>query len=97
MDLLTTQQASQILGVTEVRIRALIHAGRLPARKVGRDWLIDPRDVASFERKPQGNYKLNEDQIGEIQHLVRAGHSIREIASQYNVSTRTVQRHIANQ
>jgi excisionase family DNA binding protein len=38
---LTTTQAAARLGVSQARIRQLIEAGRLPARKAGRDWLIE--------------------------------------------------------
>jgi chromosome partitioning protein len=37
---LTTDQAAAQLGISVDRVRALIHAGRLPAEKHGRDWLI---------------------------------------------------------
>ena len=66
MDHLTTQQASEVLGVTPQRVLALIHSGRLPAVKLGRDWLIAMRDLEKFEKRPQGNYKLTPDQIREI-------------------------------
>lgn len=40
MNLLTTKQAAERLGVTVQRVHALINAERLPAEKVGRDYLI---------------------------------------------------------
>ena len=45
MNLLTTTQAADILGVKQARVRQLILAGRLPARKHGRDWIIRERDL----------------------------------------------------
>lgn len=63
MEHLTTQQVGKILNVTPQRVLALIRAGRLPATKVGRDWLITRQDLATFEKRPQGNYKLTAEQV----------------------------------
>lgn len=50
---LTTLQAAERLGISPRRIRVLITTGRLPAQRLGRDWLIDERDLAAVrERKP---------------------------------------------
>ena len=38
--MLTTNQAAEKLGVSRRRVIALIAAGRLPAEKYGRDWMI---------------------------------------------------------
>ena len=51
---LTTEQVAQRLGVTPRRVRALITAGRLKAKKIGRDYLIDSRDLAKFTPLPPG-------------------------------------------
>jgi len=40
-----TAQAAERLGVSVRRVVFLIHAGRLPAKKIGRDWMIDPKDL----------------------------------------------------
>ena len=51
--LLTTAQAATRLGITPGRVRVLIRSGRLPAEKVGRDWVIDETDLQSVSvRKP---------------------------------------------
>lgn len=53
MDALTTAQAADSLGVTAERVRQLIRAGRLPAEKVGRDFLIKKKDLVQVkDRKP---------------------------------------------
>lgn len=50
---LTTKQAAARLGITPRRVLALIGAGRLPATRIGRDWLIEERHLARVgERKP---------------------------------------------
>lgn len=45
---LTTEEAAEQLGVSTRRIRAMITSGRLPAKKYGRDWIIDAVDL--FEK-----------------------------------------------
>jgi excisionase family DNA binding protein len=45
--LLTTVQAAETLGLSARRIRALIAAGKLPAQKLGRDYLIEDRSLRS--------------------------------------------------
>ena len=46
--------AGEFLGVNDSRIRQLILAGRLPARKIGRDWLIKERDLKKVENRRVG-------------------------------------------
>lgn len=51
--MLTTTEAAAALGVSVRRVRALVKAGRLPAVKFGRDWLIKQSDLAAIQdRKP---------------------------------------------
>lgn len=45
MSEVTTRDAAQILGVDQSRIRALINAGTLPARRIGDRWLLDRTDI----------------------------------------------------
>ena len=45
MKYLTTKQAGHRLGITDARIRKLILTGRLPAQKIGRDWMIKEEDL----------------------------------------------------
>ena len=50
---LTTKEAAGRLGVSVRRVQALIAAGRLPAQKIGRDWIIPEHALlAVAERKP---------------------------------------------
>jgi len=94
MDHLTTQQASDVLGVTPQRVLALIHSGRLPAVKLGRDWLIAMRDLEKFEKRPQGNYKLTADQIRQIRYMAKDGKTPEDLAKKFHVSVRTIYRHM---
>ena len=53
MKFINTKEAAKLLGVNDSRVRQLILAGRLPAQKVGRDWIIRERDLAKVaDRKP---------------------------------------------
>ena len=94
MDYLTTQDAAEKLGVSRQRVLALIQADRLPATKAGRDWLILPADLASFEKRPQGNYKLTEDQSKLIRRLAGEGQPAEALAARFKVSVRTIYRHL---
>ena len=53
MNLLTTKEAAERLGITVARIHALIRDERLPAEKFGRDYVIKEKDLKLVaERKP---------------------------------------------
>lgn len=53
MNMLTTKEAGDKLGVTVQRVHALIRTGRLPAQKMGRDYFIKEADLKLVEdRKP---------------------------------------------
>lgn len=43
MPLITTQRAAEILGVSRPRVYQLIQLGRLPATKIGRDYVIQEK------------------------------------------------------
>ena len=50
MNMVTTKEAAQILGVTPVRVRQLIKERRLVAEEHGRDHLLQDREVERFKR-----------------------------------------------
>ena len=53
MKILDTNQAGKILKVNASRVRVLIKEGRLPAQKIGRDWIILEKDLEKVkDRKP---------------------------------------------
>jgi excisionase family DNA binding protein len=54
MKIITTVEAARRLGVTPTRVRALIEAKRLKAFKYGREWLIDPKDLAAVKNRKVG-------------------------------------------
>ena len=45
---MTLNEAAVILGVTADTLRQQIHAGKLKARKVGRDWHVTPAEVKRY-------------------------------------------------
>jgi excisionase family DNA binding protein len=48
---LTTAEAARRLAISERRVRILIEEGRLPARKLGHQWIIHPDDLERDEVK----------------------------------------------
>jgi excisionase family DNA binding protein len=57
MDFLTTKQAAERLGITPRRVQALVTAGRLPAQKFGRDYMIREKDLKLVEIRKVGRPK----------------------------------------
>ena len=54
MKMLTTGEAAERLGVTVQRVHQFIRDERLPARKLGRDYLIDEEDLKRIGDRPTG-------------------------------------------
>ena len=57
MNALTTAQAAEKLGVSPGRIRQFIRDGRLPATQLGRDYIIQPKDLAKVKNRKTGRPK----------------------------------------
>jgi excisionase family DNA binding protein len=53
-ELLTTAEAADRLGLTMRAVQKMIEAGRLEARKVGRDYLIDPAALVNIPKQAAG-------------------------------------------
>jgi excisionase family DNA binding protein len=54
MDMLTTKQVADRLGVTMRRVQALINDGKLPAEKFGRDYMVKEKDLKLVENRKVG-------------------------------------------
>jgi excisionase family DNA binding protein len=54
MRIISTAEAAKRLGVTPDRVRKMIIAKRLKAIKVGREWLIDPKDLDAVKDRKVG-------------------------------------------
>jgi len=52
--MLTLTQAAARLGLSPSTLRNQVRAGRLAARKVGRDWTVTEREVARYAAESQG-------------------------------------------
>lgn len=50
-NLLTSSEAATILGFTPDYVRQLIRTDHLKAMKIGRIWLINPKDLTRIKRK----------------------------------------------
>lgn len=46
-----TKEAAAITGYSEAWMRRLAKDGRIKARKVGRDWLLDLAELAAYQRR----------------------------------------------
>ncbi len=57
MKLLNTKEASEKLNVSAIRIRQLIQQGRIPATKVGRDYVIQESDLKDLAQRKNGRPK----------------------------------------
>ena len=51
---LTCKEAAKRLNINSSRVRQLILAGRLPATKFGRDWVIQEKDLALVAIRKHG-------------------------------------------
>lgn len=57
MNLLTTKDVAEKLGVTMRQVQSLIQSGRLPAQKFGRDYMINSEDLKLVENRKLGRPK----------------------------------------
>jgi len=51
---LTVKQAAGELGISIPRVHQLIQEERLPAEKLGRDWIIESNDLEKVKDRPTG-------------------------------------------
>lgn len=54
MNLISTKDAAEKLGVSVLRVQQLIWAERLPAQKIGRDYIINEDDLKLVEERKVG-------------------------------------------
>jgi excisionase family DNA binding protein len=60
MEILNTTTAAEKLNVSAIRVRQLIREGRLPAQKIGRDYIIQEKDLALVANRQTGRPAKNE-------------------------------------
>lgn len=54
MSLISTKEAAEKLGVSVLRVQQLIWAKRLPAKRIGRDYVIDETDLQLVKERKNG-------------------------------------------
>jgi excisionase family DNA binding protein len=54
MSFISTKQAAEKLGISVLRVQQLIWQKRLPAQKIGRDYIIDEKDLKLVENRKPG-------------------------------------------
>jgi len=64
MEILTTITAAEKLNVSAIRVRQLIREGRLPAQKIGRDYIIQEKDLALVANRQTGRPANNKNVRG---------------------------------
>jgi len=62
MDLLTVQDAAKRLGVSVPRIHQLISEKRLPAQKIGSQYVIQESDLQLVKNRPTGRPPKDKDE-----------------------------------
>ena len=54
MEVIGTTEAAKRLGISPNRLRDLIASGRLKAQKIGREYAINPKDLAAVKKRAPG-------------------------------------------
>src|SRR6187397_616201 len=73
---LTLNETAVRLGVHYMTAYKYVRTGRLPATKVGQEWLVEQADLVSFERERQGRSARGSRRAAyptELQHRLLAG------------------------
>lgn len=65
MKLITTKEAAEKLGVSRLRVQQLIWSERLPAQKIGRDYMIQESDLKLVEDRKPGRPRKDEASLAE--------------------------------
>ncbi|HYE20077.1 MAG TPA: helix-turn-helix domain-containing protein [Tepidisphaeraceae bacterium] len=56
-EMISVAEAAKRLDLSPVRVRYHIKKGNLPAKQVGRSFVLDPAEVAAFKPLPPGRPK----------------------------------------
>jgi len=51
MAMIGTAEAARLLGISPRRVAAMIQSGLLDAKKVGKTWIIDEREVTKLRKR----------------------------------------------
>jgi excisionase family DNA binding protein len=61
IDLISTKEASEKLGLSIRRVQALITSGRLPAQKIGNSYVIEEKNLKLVRERKPGRPSKNEN------------------------------------
>ena len=67
MDLLTTSEAAKRLHVTPIRIRQMIREGKIEAKQIGRDYVIEESSLDSVKTYGKAGRPRSKNGSGEVQ------------------------------
>lgn len=63
--MLTTKQVAEKLNITPTRVRQLCNEGKIKAQRIGRDWIIEEKNIKNITLPGPGNWrKKNGSDIG---------------------------------
>ena len=83
MKAISTKEASEKLGVSVLRVQQLIWQGLLPAQKIGRDFVINEKDLSLVKNRKAGRPKKTENGNGETKPSNNAPMSFANVASEF--------------
>ncbi len=64
MELLTTNEAAKILRVTPIRVRQMIREGKIAARQIGRDYVIEESSLETVKTYGKAGRPAKEVETG---------------------------------
>ncbi len=84
MELLTTSEAAKILHVTPIRVRQLIREGKIEARQVGRDYVIEESSLETVKTYGKAGRPLKDTENGNQRNdASKTPKSFAEVAAKY--------------
>lgn len=84
MELLTTNEAAKRLRVTPIRVRQLIREGKIAAKQVGRDYVIEESSLDSVKTYGKAGRPLKDAENGNQTNVVdKTPKSFAEAAAKY--------------
>jgi len=66
MELLTTNEAAKILRVTPIRVRQMIREGKIEAKQVGRDYVIEESSLKTVKTYGKAGRPAKENANGDV-------------------------------
>jgi len=64
--IINVAEAAKRLSVTPDRVRKMIEAKRLKAIKLGREWMIDPKDLEAVKDRKTGRPRKSAQKVSKL-------------------------------